>query len=84
MLCVALLTFHFSLLTSSCTDYFDTDPNNIINDGDYIDREDEIYKGMLGILGKVEGQSLALIGEREVGMDDITTVYAHIPLAEHA
>ena len=38
----------------SCTDYFDTNPNDIINEEDYIDREDEIYKGMLGILGKVQ------------------------------
>ena len=39
---------------TSCADYFDTDPNNIINEEDYIDKEDEIYKGMLGILNKVQ------------------------------
>lgn len=38
----------------SCSDYFETDPNNIINENDYIDKEDEIYKGMLGILNKVQ------------------------------
>lgn len=54
LLCAALITFHFSLITSSCSDYFDTDPNNVINEKDYIDKEDEIYKGMLGILNKVQ------------------------------
>jgi hypothetical protein len=39
---------------SSCSDYFSTNPNNVINEEDYIDREDEIYKGMLGILNKVQ------------------------------
>lgn len=39
---------------ASCSDYFSTDPNNVINEEDYIDREDEIYKGMLGILNRVQ------------------------------
>ena len=39
---------------SACTDFFETDPNNIISEEDYIDKEDEIYKGMLGILNKVQ------------------------------
>ena len=38
----------------------------------------------LGVLREIEGQALALVGECEVGTDDIATVIAHVPLAEHA
>lgn len=43
-----------SMALTSCNDYFDTDPNNIINNDDYIAEEDEIYKGFLGILNRVQ------------------------------
>ena len=39
---------------TSCEDYFDTDPDNIINDGDYIAEEDEMYRGFLGIFNRVQ------------------------------
>ena len=41
-------------LLCSCSDFFDTDPDNIILEEDYIDKEDEIYKGMLGIINRMQ------------------------------
>ena len=43
-----------SLVGTSCSDYFDTDPNNIINSDDVNQKEDEVYTGMLGIINKVQ------------------------------
>ena len=53
-LVVCLLCCNLVAALTSCSDYFSTDPNNVINEEDYIDREDEIYKGMLGILNRVQ------------------------------
>ena len=39
---------------TACNDLLDTNPDNIINDDEYIDKEDEIYKGMLGILNRMQ------------------------------
>lgn len=39
---------------SGCSDFFDTDPNNIISEKDYIDKDDEVYKGMLGIFNRMQ------------------------------
>ena len=39
---------------NSCDDYFDTDPKNIINEGDYIAEENEMYKGFLGIFNRMQ------------------------------
>ena len=50
--CLYLL---LSLLTlTSCNDFFDTDPDDITNTGDYISKTDEMYKGFLGILTKMQ------------------------------
>ncbi|MCD7710175.1 MAG: hypothetical protein LUI04_02320 [Porphyromonadaceae bacterium] len=38
------------LLTAACDDFFETDPDNIINVSDYIETEDEMYRGFLGII----------------------------------
>ena len=43
-----------SVCFHSCEDFFDTDPKNIINEGDYIAEEDEIYKGFLGIFNRMQ------------------------------
>ena len=45
-----LLAFTFS----SCDDFFETNPDNIINAGDYINKDDEMYKGFLGIITKMQ------------------------------
>lgn len=42
------------LTFSSCDDFFNTDPDNIINVDDYISRNDEVYKGFMGILTRMQ------------------------------
>jgi hypothetical protein len=42
------------LLFTSCSDFFETDPKSIISEDDYIDKEEEIYKGMLGIFNRMQ------------------------------
>ncbi len=39
---------------SSCDDFFTTDPDNIINVGDYISTENEMYRGFLGIITRMQ------------------------------
>ena len=39
---------------TACNDLLETNPDNIINDDEYINKEDEIYKGMLGILNRMQ------------------------------
>jgi len=47
--------FLLSILTlTACTEFFDTDPDNITNSKDYISKDDEMYKGYLGILTKLQ------------------------------
>jgi hypothetical protein len=41
-------------LLTSCSDYFETDTKVEIQDGDYIKSEDEVYRGFLGILNRVQ------------------------------
>jgi len=49
------LTFLLSVLTfASCNDFFNTNPDNIINAKDYISRNDEAYRGFMGILTKMQ------------------------------
>ncbi len=44
-----------SVLTlASCDDFFNTDPDNIINADDYIATNDEAYKGFLGIITRMQ------------------------------
>lgn len=38
----------------SCDDFFDTDPKDIINEDDYIEKDDEMYKGFLGIISRMQ------------------------------
>ena len=39
---------------ASCRDMFETDPDDIINVGDYIGEDDEMYKGFLGIMTRMQ------------------------------
>ncbi len=39
---------------ASCDDFFNTDPDNIINAKDYIATNDEAYKGFMGILTRMQ------------------------------
>ena len=47
---------HLSLSVSltSCSDFFETDPGNIIKEDAYIADKDEMYKGMLGIFNRMQ------------------------------
>ncbi len=42
----------FSL--AACTEFFDTNPDDITNADEYIQKDDEMYKGFLGILTKMQ------------------------------
>lgn len=48
------LAFLTLLLLASCSDILETNPNDILDTGDYIEKEDEMYKGFLGILNRVQ------------------------------
>ena len=50
----ALLMGAIAVGNVSCSDFFDTDPKDIIKEKDYIDKEDEIYKGFLGIISRMQ------------------------------
>lgn len=53
ILCIAALSF----TTWGCDDFFDTDPDDIINTGDYISEQSEMYSGYYGILNKIQGMA---------------------------
>jgi len=40
--------------TFSCDDFFETNPDDIVNDEDYISTQSEMYSGYLGILTKIQ------------------------------
>ena len=49
------LFYLLSVLTVvSCSDFFNTDPDSIINSEDYISRNDEAYRGFMGILTQMQ------------------------------
>lgn len=49
-----VLVIILALGASSCRDLFETDPDDIINVGDYISEDDEMYKGFLGIMTRMQ------------------------------
>ena len=49
-----LLALTLVLGLGSCRDLFETDPDDIINVGDYISEDDEMYKGFLGIMTRMQ------------------------------
>ncbi len=53
------------LFLAGCDDYFDTDPGNIIDTGDYIDSQSEMYSGYLGIITKMQA-----VGDQSVFLTD--------------
>ena len=42
------------MAVTGCSDFLDTDPDNVLQDGDYIARESEMYRGYLGIMTRVQ------------------------------
>lgn len=61
----------FSL--TSCDDFFNTDPDNIINSEDYISKNDEAYKGFMGILTKMQ-----VAGDQAIFLTDTRGDYLEI------
>jgi hypothetical protein len=72
------------LSCTACTDFFDTDPDDITNAEDYISKNDEMYKGFLGILTRMQeagdhaifltdtrGDFLEVTGNAPVELQDI-------------
>ena len=51
---VLSMTAVTGVCVSSCDDFFTTDPDNIINVGDYISTENEMYRGFLGIITRMQ------------------------------
>lgn len=77
-----LLLMLFAL--TACSDFFETNPDNITNVKDYISKNDEMYKGFLGILTKLQqagdhaifltdtrGDFLEVTGNAPVELQDI-------------
>lgn len=59
-------------MLSSCNDFFATDPDDIINGQDYISKNDEAYKGFMGILTRMQAagdQAIFLTDTRGDYMD---------------
>lgn len=56
-----LIVFVFT----SCEDFFDTNPDNIINSDDYILKNEEAYKGFMGILTKMQA-----VGDQSILLTD--------------
>lgn len=43
-----------SVMLQSCNDFFETTPRDVISESDYIAKDDEMYKGFLGIINRVQ------------------------------
>lgn len=59
------LLLSFVLFMTSCDDFFSTDPDNIINSEDFISKNDEAYKGFMGILTRMQ-----VAGEHAIFLTD--------------
>ena len=74
---------------TACSDMLETNPNDIIRDQDYMVKEEEIYKGMLGILNRMQeagDQSIWLTDTRagilettEHAPDALKSIYNYDP-----
>lgn len=64
-----------SLAFTSCDDFFETDPDDIINEDDYIESDDEMYKGFLGIISKVQeaGDQAIFLTDTRCNFLEVTT-----------
>ena len=51
---VLSMTAVTGVCVSSCDDFSTTDPDNILNVGDYISTENEMYRGFLGIITRMQ------------------------------
>lgn len=53
-LLLAVLPLAFSALFAACDDFFETDPDNVLNEDDYIEKESDMYRGYLGIQTRMQ------------------------------
>ncbi len=51
---ILILTLGAALLFCSCREMFQTDPDDVINREDYIGQDDEMYRGFLGIMTRMQ------------------------------
>lgn len=47
----------FLVVASSCDNYFETNPDRLINDSDYISEENDMYTGYMGIATKMQAMA---------------------------
>jgi hypothetical protein len=70
-------TFHYIALLcaaltglTACDDFFETNPDNVLNNDDYIARESEMYRGYLGIITRLQE-----VGDQAVYLTDTRCDY---------
>jgi len=70
-----------ALAFTSCDEFFDTNPDNIINSDEYIAKNDEAYRGFMGILTKMQaaGDQAILLTDTRANYLEITP-NAPVPL----
>jgi len=70
-----LLSLAFGLLaTTACTDsFFETDPDSVLNDEDYISQENEMARGFLGLITAVQN-----VADNAIWMTDPRCQYLEI------
>lgn len=61
------------MILSSCNDFFATDPDDIINSQDYISKNEEAYKGFMGILTRMQAA-----GDQAIFLTDTRGDYLEI------
>lgn len=59
------LVLIFSIGTTGCKDFFETDTDNIINDEDYVGTSGEMYSGFLGVFTKLQ-----TVGDKAIFLTD--------------
>lgn len=62
-------------LATSCSDYFDPTPKNVMDTGEYIGEESQMYKGMLGIMNKMQqaGDQAIFLTDTRMNVLETTT-----------
>ncbi len=56
----------FLMVASSCDNYFETNPNRLINDADYISEANDMYTGYMGIATKMQAVADEMILKSDI------------------
>ncbi len=64
------LVLGLSLGMTSCDDFFQTDPDNIMNDEDYMKEEADMYRGYLGIQTRMQE-----VGDQAIWLTDLRSAF---------